>query len=202
MACCRSIEHEKVCGGRLFELLHLAEHEDVADTRNRRGHHVEGAAGHQPLRDAVHPGRLQILHEGLVRGEGPGPDLAHAAIEVGLGQDHLVIRESRFSVHRGQARLALHLDNERCETPLGGGPSKRGRNRGFAHSALARNDDKTGCSEELRWIHPSPLIIGFVRSTCVAQTTHPRCPPSPSRHPPWNGRNGWRGNQCHNPVDR
>ena len=137
----------------LLERPDLAQHEDVADPRHGGGHHVEGAAGHQPARDAVHPRRLEVVQQGVVGREGAGADPAEPGLGIGRRQGDLVVGERWLAVHGRQAGLALDLDDRGRQAVVGGGPGQGGRDGGFAHPALARNDDEAGCSEELRWIH-------------------------------------------------
>ena len=69
----RRVEHDQVGGPGLFELLHLAEHEDVAHAGDGGGDHVEGARPSETLGDPSHTVTVEVLQQGVVGGEGPCP---------------------------------------------------------------------------------------------------------------------------------
>ena len=50
-----------------LELLHLAEHEDLADAGNGRRHHVEHAGRDEAFGDPAHAVLLQIFQKSIVR---------------------------------------------------------------------------------------------------------------------------------------
>ncbi len=77
----RAVEHDELGRvgspgrGRPLQLLDLAEHEDVLDTRSGGGDHVECARGDEPAGYPAHPVVLQVLEQGVVGGHGAGPDV-------------------------------------------------------------------------------------------------------------------------------
>ena len=64
-------------GDRLaLELLDLAEDEHVADARDGRRHHVDHPRADQPFGDAAQAVVLEVLHQGVVGRDPPGPHRA------------------------------------------------------------------------------------------------------------------------------
>ena len=74
------VEKDQVDLARSFELLDLAEHEDVLDARRRGGDDVERAAPHEAVREPAHPVVVEVLEQGVVGRERPGQDRARAAL--------------------------------------------------------------------------------------------------------------------------
>ncbi len=68
------VEQDQVDGARPFELLDLAEHEDVLDAGRRGGDHVERTASHEPVREPAHAVVDEVLEQGVGRGDRPGQD--------------------------------------------------------------------------------------------------------------------------------
>ncbi len=66
-----------------LQLLDLAQHQDVPNARNGRGHHVQRTRVDQPLGDPPQAVVDQVLEQGVVGGEGPGPDLRHRPAVLG-----------------------------------------------------------------------------------------------------------------------
>ena len=136
-----------------LELLDLAEHQDVLDAGRGGGHHVERPGRHQPARDARQPVVVEVLEQRGVGGERAGPHVGRAVGPAARREHHLVVAELALAEHRGQARLALDLDDQGRQTGEGGGPGQRGADRRLADPALPGHDDQPRCSEELFRIH-------------------------------------------------
>ena len=147
------VEHDEVGVAAPLELLHLAEDEDVLDAGGGGGHDVEGAGGHEPLRDPRQPVVAEVVEQGLVGGQRAGPHLALAGRSPARRQHGLVVVERLLAEHRGQARLALHLDDEGGQPDPSGGPGDRGGDHRFADAALPGHDEQPRCSEEATRIH-------------------------------------------------
>ena len=97
---------------------------------------------------------LEVLEQGVVGGEGAGPDLGRPGRRSAVGQ-HRPRRRRAARRPNSAARPDLPststISGDRpCARPR---PGERGGDGRFAHAALARHDDDPGCSEELRWIH-------------------------------------------------
>ena len=146
------VEHDQVRGAGTLELLDLAEHEHLADAWDGRRHDLEHAARHQALGHTPQAVVLEVLHEGVVRGDHPAP---HAPWPV----ERLV--EHRFVVVEGglqpeQARqpaCVVELDHEHLEPGIGRHPSERRRDGRLADTALAGDDDDVALPAECLAIH-------------------------------------------------
>jgi hypothetical protein len=147
------VEDQQVGHAVALHLLDLAEHEDVADAGDGGGHHVEGARADEALGDAAHAAPLEELHEGFVGGEGAGPDLGGAGVGVGVGEGDLVVGEVGLVVHGGQPDLPSTSTISDAQAAACGRERDGRRYRGFADTALARNDDEARSREERCWIH-------------------------------------------------
>ena len=129
-------------GALRLQLLHLSEHQDVFDARDRGGHHVEGAGGRQALRDAPQPVAVQVLDEGVVGRQGAGPDLARARAGGPRRLQDLLPVGQRLGTpeERPQTALAFHLDHQGGEARPGRQAGEGGRDRRLAHPSLSRHD--------------------------------------------------------------
>ncbi len=181
----RRVEHQQVGVGRPLQLLHLPQHEDVLDARRRRGHHIQGAGGHQSLGDPGQPVVAQVVEQSLIGGEGPGPHLAVTLPTTASGQHRLVVGEGELPEHGGQAGLALHLDDQGGQPGLGRGPGEGGAHDRFAHAALPGHDEQPRCCEEAGRVHGRRRYPGPVWSShswaCSCCSRAPRPVPSPRR---------------------
>ena len=102
---------------RPLEGLDLPEHEDVLHPGHRGRHDVEGARCVEPAGDAPHAVVLEVLEQGLVRGQGAGPD---------PGADVAVLVGQRVAPEGGrEPRFAFDLDDQHARARTGG----RGRQR-------------------------------------------------------------------------
>ncbi len=150
-----SVDDHEVGGAGLLDRLHLAEHEDVLHARHRGGDHVERAGRRETLRDPLHPVRHEIVDQRGVGREEPGP---HAGVEIDL-----LVSERGRAEHRGQARLALDLDDQDRPPGAGRGHGQRGGHRGLPDAALAGDDHDAGGRAEFGHLHRS-IVGGRLRS--------------------------------------
>ena len=67
------VHQDQVGGALALEALHLAQDEDVPDAGDGRRHHVERPRRHQALGDPLHPVVGEVLEQGVVGGDPPGP---------------------------------------------------------------------------------------------------------------------------------
>ncbi len=141
----RRVEHDQVRRPRLFELLHLAEHEDVAHAGHRGRDHVEGARPSETLRDPSHTVGVEVLEQGVVGGEGPGP---HPRSEL-----RFLVGERSLAEARRQARFALDLDDQHAHARPGRRGGQRGGHRRLADPTLARHDHDPGGRAEALEVH-------------------------------------------------
>ena len=129
--------HQDEVGGPLaLEALHLAEHEDVADAGDGRGHHVEGPRGDQALGDPLHAVVGQVLEQGVVGGDAPGPDGAadrsgrarrRRRRRLEPGQDGLVVGRAPPSARRRRTPRACPRARPPGPTGRRGPPCGPGR---------------------------------------------------------------------------
>ena len=150
------IQEEQVGLPHPLQLLDLAQDEDVLDARRGGGHHVQGAGRHESTGDARQAVVAEVVEQGVVGRERAGPHLAVPVRPPTRVEDGLVVVEGPLAVHGGQTRLPLDLDHQRGQADACGGPGQRGRDHGFAHTALPGNDDQPRCSEEARGIQEPP----------------------------------------------
>ncbi len=129
MAGGRGVEQDEVGHAGPFQLLDLAQDQDVLDAGGSGGHHLDQAGLDQALGDATQAVLLQVLDQGDIGRERPGP--------YARGQDLLVVLEVLGTESGGQPGLALHLDDEHREPQARGHAGHGGRDRGLAHPALA-----------------------------------------------------------------
>ena len=72
----RGVHQDQVGDAAALDLLDLPEHQDVPDAGDGPGHQVDDPRGQQPLGHPAHPVVGQVLEQGVVGGDGPGPDRA------------------------------------------------------------------------------------------------------------------------------
>ena len=100
----RRVDDHEIGRARLLDRLDLAENEDLLHTGNRGRDDLERARVDEPLRDALHPVRDEVVDEGRVGRQEPRP---RRVVELDL-----LVAERRRAEHRRQSRLPLDLDDE------------------------------------------------------------------------------------------
>src|SRR5581483_8794291 len=177
----RGVDHDHVRDLVAFELLDLAEDEDVLDAGHGGGDDVHQAGPGEALRDAAHPVGVEVLDEGVVRCQRPGTDTARA--QGVAGGDELELVVGQRVVHPEQRREPappLELDDERRQPGQRGDTGEDGADRGFADAPLPGDDEDPGGQEKRPWVQPSlPLnrrmTAPNLPQTCPGHTG----PPSP-----------------------
>ena len=136
------VEHDQVGDARPFELLDLAQHQDVAHAGHRGGDHVEGPRSTETARDPSHTVVVEVLQQCVVGGERPGPE---PGPELGL-----LVGQGRLAEARREPRFALDLHDQHAHARRGGRRRQRRGDRRLADPTLARHDhDPGGCAEAL-----------------------------------------------------
>ncbi len=133
MAGSGTVDDDQVVAAGLFELLDLAEHDDVVDAGRRRSHHFDHAARGQPFGDATETVDLEVFGQRRRGGE-------RQTVDVVADQ-------------RGQGGLAVELDDEHTKSPIGCRTSQNRGYRGLPDAPLASNDGNVGVGQELQRIH-------------------------------------------------
>jgi hypothetical protein len=141
----RGIEHDEVGHPRPFELLHLAEHQDVPHPGNRGRDHVEGARSTEAARDPSHTVGVEVLEQRVVGREGPGPEVRS---ELGL-----LVGQRSLAEARRQPRFALDLHDQHAHARRRGRRRQGRRHRRLADPALARHDHDPGGRAEALEVH-------------------------------------------------
>ena len=114
-----------------FELLDLAEHDDVVDAGRRGGDDVDHAGRRQPLGDPTEAVFAQVL------------------LERGRRRDLLAVDVADEVAQHG---LAVELDDEHAVPGRGGGTGENGRYRGLADTPFAGHDRHARGGQQRRWI--------------------------------------------------
>ena len=150
----RCVDHDQVGSAPLLELLHLAQHQHVADARNGGRHHVEHAGPGQPPRHPPQAVAFEILDQRVIGRDPPTPDRALAPAGRIPPQDRLLVLEvARPPEGAGQAGLALELDDEHRKSGLSSHPGQRCRHGRLAHTTLAGDDEDVALCGESRRVH-------------------------------------------------
>ena len=72
----RCVDQHQIGDVAALDLLDLPQDEDVPDAGNGPCHQVDDPRGHQSLGDPPHPVVGQVLEQGVIGGDGPGPHRA------------------------------------------------------------------------------------------------------------------------------
>jgi hypothetical protein len=135
----RGVEDDEIRGPGGLELLHPAEHQQVADTGSCGGDDVECPGGHKPSGDALQTVIGEIVEQCLVGGEEAPIDLAPlggAGGQYGAGGGDLgAVEEARKRAPRGEA------DDQHRQSGPGRGFGEGRAYRGLAHPALTGDDE-------------------------------------------------------------
>ena len=129
MACGGAVDHDEVVLAGAFELLDLAEHDDVVDTGSGGTDHVDHTGAVEPLGDPGETVVAEVLVERLGRRD-------RQDLEVGK--------------QIGQRRLAIEFDDEDATPRIRCGTGDHSRYRGLSHTAFARHHDHAGSSQRLQ----------------------------------------------------
>ncbi len=125
----RSVDDDQVVLAGAFELLDLAEHDDVVDPRRRRADDVDDTGAVQSLGDAGEAVVAEVLVERVGRRD----------------RQHLDVGQQL-----GQRRLAVEFDDQHAASGIRCGTGDHSRYRGLPHTALARHHDDAGSSQRLQ----------------------------------------------------
>ena len=148
------VDHDQVRRASLLELLHLAQHQHVADAGNGGGHHVEHARPGQPPRHPSQAVTLEILDQRVIGCDPSPPYRALAPAGRIPPQDRLLVLEvARPPEGAGDPGLAFELDDEHGKSRLSSHPGQRCRHRGLAHATLAGDDEDVALCAESRHVH-------------------------------------------------
>ena len=125
----RAVDHDQVVVTGSFELLDLAEHDDVVDPGRRRPDDVDHPRAVQSLGDAGESVVAQVLVERVRRRD----------------RQHLDVGKEF-----GERRLPVEFDHQHAATRIRCGTGDHSRYRGLPHTALARHHDDAGSSQRLQ----------------------------------------------------
>ena len=144
------VEDDQVGGVGPLELLHLAQHEDVAHAGDRGGDHVERPRPTEPFRDPSHTVGVEVLEQGVVGSEGARP---HPRSEL-----RFLVGERGLAEAGREPRFALDLDDQHAHARAGRCGGQRGGHRRLADPTLARHDHDPGGRAEALEVHGPPML--------------------------------------------
>ena len=155
----RGVDQDQIGGPLPLQLLHLAEHQHVADARNGGRDHVEDPGSGQALGHAPQAVVLEILHERVV---GRQPPCAHRPAGSGpaRGEQDFFVAEVPVAAEGGRdPRLALEFHDEHRFAHPGSHLGQGRGHRRLAHATLAGDDEDVALCAEGPHVHAGPSVV-------------------------------------------
>ena len=152
MAGRRRIDDDQIGGAVTFELLHLAEHEQMLEAGCRRSDHRQRGRGRRSAQHAADPLEFEVVAERLVGGNRAAPDLAGA---LDPPQDPVGVVEFTSPEQRTHPGSAVDGDEQHVGALAGGSECVCRRDRRRSDAALARHDSDPSAREPVVNHHPS-----------------------------------------------
>ena len=141
MACGRGIEDDEVGDLRGLERFDPTQHQQISNARGSRGHHIDGAGGHQAPGDASQAMVGQILGQSLVRGYQTASYIGIAAGSTAGVKGLFKAREFRGGKQSADRSTRGETDQQGGDSGPSGGPGQGCGHGAFAHASLPGHDE-------------------------------------------------------------